>query len=66
MKIQNQLQVIMDKRNLTYRQLERMTGISHTTLNKIAIGNTSPTQNTMISIAKGLRMEVTEIFDLKY
>ncbi|WP_125140996.1 helix-turn-helix transcriptional regulator [uncultured Clostridium sp.] len=56
----------MDKRNLTYRQLERMTGISHTTLNKIAIGDTSPTQNTMISIAKGLRMDVTEIFDLKY
>lgn len=66
MKIGNQLQVIMDKRNLTYRQLERMTGISHTMLNKIAIGDTSPTQNTMISIAKGLRMEVTEIFDLKY
>ena len=42
-----------------------MTGISHATLNKIAIGATSPTQNTMIAIAKGLHMEVGDIFDFK-
>ena len=66
MKIKNNLNQIMAERNLSYRQLERMTGVSHTMLNKICMGETDPTQTTMILIAKGLKMKVIDVFDLTY
>lgn len=66
MKIKNNLNQIMVTRNLSYRQLERMTGVSHTMLNKICMGETDPTQTTMILIAKGLKMKVIDVFDLDY
>lgn len=66
MKIKNKLNQIMVERNLSYRQLERMTGVSHTMLNKVCMGETDPTQTTMILIAKGLRMKVVDVFDLEY
>ena len=66
MKIKNNLNQIMAERNLSYRQLERMTGVSHTMLNKISMGETDPTQTTMILIAKGLKMKVVDVFDLSY
>ena len=66
MKIKNNLNQIMAERNLSYRQLERMAGVSHTMLNKICMGETDPTQTTMILIAKGLRMKVVDVFDLEY
>lgn len=66
MKIKNNLNQIMAERNLSYRQLERMTGVSHTMLNKICMGETDPTQTTMVLIAKGLKMKVVDVFDLSY
>ena len=56
----------MAERDLSYRQLERMTGVSHTMLNKICMGETDPTQTTMVLIAKGLKMKVVDVFDLSY
>ena len=66
MKIKNNLNQIMVERNLSYRQLERMTGVSHTMLNKICMGETDPTQTTVILIAKGLKMKVVDVFDVDY
>lgn len=66
MNARNCLDQIMVERNLSYRQLERMTGVSHSMLNKICMGEADPTQTTMILIAKGLKMKVSEIFDLDY
>ena len=66
MKIKNNLNQIMAERDLSYRQLERMTGVSHTMLNKICMGETDPTQTTMVLIAKGLKMKVVDVFDLSY
>ena len=66
MKIKNNLNQIMAERNVSYRQLERMTGVSHTMLNKICMGETDPTQTTMVLIAKGLKMKVVDVFDLSY
>ena len=62
----NCLQTIMNERNLTYRQLERKTGISRSALQFIANFERSPTQDTMIAIAKGLKMKVTDIFNFDY
>lgn len=56
----------MNERNLTYRQLARMTGVSIGTLHKIANFQQPPTQKMMIAIARGLRMKVTDIFNLDY
>lgn len=62
----NSLQTIMKERNLSYSQLARMTGISSSTLQRIAIFEQSPTQKVMIAIARGLRMKVTDVFNLDY
>lgn len=62
----NNIQQIMDDRNITYRQLSKMTGISWSALHKIANFDRSPTQDTMIAIAKGLNMRVDEVFNLEY
>ena len=43
-----------------------MTGVSWSALNKIANFDRSPTQDTMIAIAKGLNMRVEEVFNLDY
>ena len=62
----NQLQDIMNKREISYGQLSKKTGISKGTLYKIANFYQSPTQDTMIAIARGLGMKVTEVFNLEY
>ena len=62
----NNIQQIMDNKNITYRQLSKMTGISWSALHKIANYERSPTQDTMIAIAKGLNMKVVDVFDLEY
>lgn len=62
----NRLQEIIFEKDISYGDLARLTGISKSSLHKIANFCQSPTQDTMISIAKGLNMTVTEIFNLDY
>lgn len=62
----NNLQEIMNRRNLSYEELSKLTGISKSTLFRISNFRQSPTQDTMISIAKGLKMDVTDVFNFHY
>lgn len=62
----NQLQEIMEKENLSYGDLSKITGVSKSTLYRIANFTQSPTQETMICIARGLGMKVVDIFNLDY
>lgn len=62
----NRLQEIMEKRKISYRKLSRVTGIGKSTLQRIANFNQSPTQDTMIAIARGLNMDVDEVFNLNW
>lgn len=62
----NQLDNIMKNMHITYGQLSKMTGISKSTLFRIANFCQSPTQDMMIIIAKGLNMKVTDVFNLDY
>lgn len=62
----NNLQTIMSSKNYTLQQLARMTGISKSTLSRIENGTTDPRQSTMIAIARGLKMEVWEVFNLQW
>lgn len=66
MKDDNCLQTIMKDRDLNYRKLARMTGISKSALQEIATFEQSPTQKVMIAIARGLRMDVVEVFNLEW
>lgn len=54
------------KQKLTLTQLEKMTGISKTTLNYIENGITSPTLRQLEAIAIALNVRITDLFDSDY
>lgn len=54
---------IMNKNNLSTRQVAEMTGISKSTINRIANEEISPTLDTLELIAKGLNMRICDLFD---
>ena len=60
------LQFIIYPKGIPYRQLSQLSAVSIGELHNIAMQTSDPTQSTMIAIAKGLNMEVTEVFNLKY
>lgn len=62
----NNLQEIMNRKNLSYGDLSKLSGISKSTIYRIAVFEQSPTQDMMISIAKGLKMNVIEVFNFNY
>ena len=66
MKNPNKLRSIMIEKHMTYRELSIKTGISDSQLQRIATYTSSPTQETMIRVAKALKLPVTEIFNLEY
>lgn len=54
------------KQKITLIQLEKMTGISKTTLNYIENGITSPTLRQLEAIAIALNVRITDLFDSEY
>lgn len=62
----NVISKILYQNNMSYRELSRLSGISLSSLNDIANFKKEPKQSTMISIARALNMEVSEIFDLNW
>ncbi len=62
----NILSKLLYEKDMTYKQLHKLSGISISTLNYIANQITDPRQSTMIAIARALNMEVSEIFNLNW
>ena len=62
----NILSKVLYEKNMTYRELSRLTGVSKSALHKIANFESDPKQSTMISIARALNMEVNEIFNFEW
>ena len=62
----NQLQQIIFDKDISYRKLAKMCNVSSSQLHKIANFQTIPTQTTMIAIARGLKMDVDQIFNLNW
>ena len=58
----NKLNAIRQERNLSLRELEKISGISRTQLNRIENGQSDPTLKTMCRIAKALNMKIEEVF----
>ena len=57
---------IMQIRNLSIRQVSIATGISKSTVSRIANGEVSPTADTLELLAKGLRVRITDLIDSPY
>ena len=63
---ENILFQILYEKNMTYKELSMMSGISTSSLNKIANYCADPRQSTMIAIARALRLEVVDIFNFDW
>lgn len=66
MRVLNRIKEIRFERELSLRELERCSGVNYTTISKVENGYESPTQITMIAIARGLDMAVNEVFNLDW
>lgn len=54
------------EKRLSLRTLERLTGISKSTLHRIENDKTSPTLVQAEKIAKALNVKITDLFDSEY
>lgn len=57
---------IMYNRNLSVRQVARMTGLSKSTISKIMDESSNPTIGTLEQLAKGLKINITDLFESNY
>lgn len=56
----------MYKKNLTERQVARMTGVSKSTVHRILIGETIPRLDTLEQIAAGLHTRISFLYESDY
>ena len=54
---------IMYERNLTARQVEIMTGVSKSTVSRIANNQIVPRIDTLEELAKGLRIKISDLYE---
>ena len=54
---------IMYERNLTARQVEIMTGVSKSTVSRIANNQIVPRLDTLEEHAKGLRIKISDLYE---
>ena len=60
------LDKIMHEKNLSVRQVSIMTGISKSTVNRIMNGDVSPTADALETLAKGLKIRISDLIDSPY
>ena len=60
------LSQIMYERNISDRQLERMSGVSKSTIHRIANKETSPTLETLEKLAIALHVRISDLFESDY
>ena len=53
----------MYEHNLTARQVELLTGVSKSTVNRIVNGQISPTMDTMEQLARGLQIPFSSLYE---
>ncbi|MFR3638185.1 MAG: helix-turn-helix domain-containing protein, partial [Faecalimonas sp.] len=53
-------------KNLSTRQVSIATGISKSTVSRIANGEISPTADTLELLAKGLKVRISDLIDSPY
>jgi len=60
------LDKIMYEKNLSARQVSNLTGISKSTINRIANHEISPTADTLELLAKGLKVQISDLIESNY
>ena len=60
------LDKIMYDKNLSIRQLSIITGIPKSTISDIASGKTMPRIDTLETIAKGLKVRISDLYESDY
>jgi transcriptional regulator with XRE-family HTH domain len=65
MKVLNHVKKIRKERGLSLRDLERISGVGHSTISKVENGMVYPNQLTIIQISTALKMEAQELFIFK-
>ena len=60
------LDIEMAKRNLSVRQVSRMTGIPASTISDIMNGKSMPRMDTMEMLAKGLHIKISDLYNSPY
>lgn len=56
----------MREKKISFRGLEKLTGISHSTLNDIATGKISPRLDVLEIIAEKLEMTISDLYESPY
>lgn len=56
----------MYEKKLSVRQVEIMTGVSKSTINRIMNGEVSPNADTLERLAKGLRVRISDLIKSDY
>lgn len=54
---------VRDKKHMSLRQLEALSGISKCGINEIENGKKNPTINTLCALARALQVPVTDLFE---
>lgn len=57
---------VRTQKGYTLKQLEKLSGISKSTIDNIENGITSPTLYQLEHLAKALDVKITDLFDSKY
>ena len=57
------LDKIMYERGLSLQEVSFMTGISKSTIHRIANGKVSPTADTLEALAKGLKVRISDLME---
>lgn len=57
------LDKIMYERSLSFQEVSFMTGISKSTVHRIANGKVSPTADTLELLAKGLNIRISDLYE---
>ena len=60
------LDKIMHEKNLSVRQVSIATGISKSTINRIMRNEVSPTIDTLESLAEGLKVRISDLYESPY
>lgn len=60
------LSKVMYEKKLSVRQVSIMTGISKSAINKIMNGKSSPTLDTLERLAKGLKVQISDLYESPY
>lgn len=57
---------VMLEKDITYKHLAALTGVSKSTLHRIVGGQTSPTLDTLEKVARGLEIGIIDLFESEY